>query len=198
MEAMEMAVADVVERTQRLTWEQFVQLPPSNTRQEIIDGEVYEMPAPTVRHQRTVGRLHHRIVTEIEARQKGYVILSPIDVVIQREPLRVRQPDLVFIRAERVESLEALESAPRIEFAPDLVVEVLSPADELEALNSKLADYHQLGVQEVWLVGLPLHQVLVLVRTEAGWQSQSFVGDEPIRSTVIPDLTLTPNQVLKG
>lgn len=192
-----MAVADVAERTQRLTWEQFVQLPPSNTRQEIIDGEVHEMPAPTVRHQRTIFRLGRLLGQLLEDYAQGYVIPSPVDVVIQREPLRVRQPDLVFVRAERVESLEALESAPRIEFAPDLVVEVLSPADELEALNSKLEDYHRLGVQEVWLVGLPSHQVSVLVRVEAGWQSHSFVGDEPIRSTVIPDLTLTPNQILR-
>ncbi|GBC92004.1 hypothetical protein HRbin15_00465 [bacterium HR15] len=140
-----MAATDTIQQTRQVTWEQFVQLPPSNTRQEIIDGEVREWPAPTVRHQRTIGRLYQRIVNEMETHQKGYVVLSPIDVVIQRSPLRVRQPDLIFIRAERVKSLEDLESAPRIEFAPDLVVEVLSPSDELADLNSKLDDYHALG-----------------------------------------------------
>lgn len=193
-----MAATDTIQQTRQLTWEQFVQLPPSNTRQEIIDGEVHEMPAPTVHHQRTIGRLHQRIVSEIEAHQKGYVVLSPIDVVIQRSPLRVRQPDLIFIRAERVESLEALESAPRIEFAPDLVVEVLSPSDALEDLNSKLEDYHALGVQEVWLIGLPSNQISVLSRTETGWQWRSFAEAEPIQSTVLPDLPLTPRQVLRG
>ena len=193
-----MAATDTIQQTQRLTWEQFVQLPPANTRQEIIDGEVHEMPAPTVRHQRTIFRLGRTLGHFLEDRARGYVIPSPIDVVIQRNPLRVRQPDLIFIRAERVESLEELESALRIEFAPDLVVEVLSPSDELADINSKLDDYHALGVQEVWLVGLPTNHISVLVRTETGWQWHSFAEAEPIQSAVLPDLLLTPHQVLKG
>ena len=111
-------------------------------------------------------------------------------------PLRVRQPDLIFIRAERVKSLEDLESAPRIEFAPDLVVEVLSPSDELADLNSKLDDYHALGVPEVWLVGLPSNHISVLSRTETGWHWRSFAEAEPIQSTVLPDLSLTPSSVI--
>jgi len=193
-----MAVASSVGQKQRLRWEQFIQQPPSTTRQEIIDGEIYEMPAPTVRHQRLLLRLARAFGQLLEDRALGYVIPAPVDLVIQREPLRVRQPDLMFIRAERVESLDALENEPRIEFAPDLIIEVLSPADDLESLNSKLADYHALGVPEVWLVGLPAHQISVLTRTDAGWQWHSFTGDEAIHSTIVPNLALTPKQVLGG
>jgi Uma2 family endonuclease len=75
------------------------------------------------------------------------------------------------------------QNQPRIEVAPELMIEVLSPADTASEWLEKLRDYHQIGVQKVWAVDPQSASVEVLRWSEAGWQSVGvFTGDQPIRS----------------
>jgi Uma2 family endonuclease len=67
--------------------------------------------------------------------------------VICKEPVTVRVPDIaVFIRSNVVEQDGYIHSAP------ELVVEVLSPANTRSERASKLQGYESLGVPEVWVV----------------------------------------------
>lgn len=47
------------------------------------------------------------------------------------------------------------------QFAPDLVVEVVSPNDFWEKVEAKIADYFAAGVREVWVVSHNLRKVNV-------------------------------------
>ena len=60
----------------------------------------------------------------------GVVLVAPIDLIIQRSPLRIRQPDILYLSAERtgVKGRAELKGLPALEMSPDLVVEILPPA----------------------------------------------------------------------
>ena len=87
-------------QTQRLTYKEYLKLPEMRARYDIVDGELVRSPSPTTRHQqllRKVFLILHQFVTE---HQLGEVLFAPLDVLIQRQPLRTRQPDFLFVSNE--------------------------------------------------------------------------------------------------
>ncbi|MCS6829129.1 MAG: Uma2 family endonuclease [Armatimonadota bacterium] len=182
----------------RLTWEQYLRTPESMERVEIEDGQVKPMASPTGRHQMVLGNLHLLLAGHPAVRARGTVLIAPFDVVIARRPLRVRQPDLLFVSHQRVPAGE-LVNAQRLEAAPDMVVEILSPSDTFAHLARKLGDYHRLGVQEARLLDVEQSQVFVLSREERGWHWQGpFVSEQKIPSTVLPEVSLTAKAIFEG
>ena len=116
---------------------------------------------------------------------------APLDIVIQREPLRSRQPDLLFVSNERADIL-----GQTIEGAPDLVAEILSPSNTRSDIESKLSDYGHLGVDECWLVSPEGRTVEVLQLEEGAWKRLFIrgLGDE-VESAVLPGLALSVSQL---
>ncbi|GIV08557.1 MAG: hypothetical protein KatS3mg019_0648 [Fimbriimonadales bacterium] len=191
-----MAAAAQTLKQKEISWDDYLNL--TLTRYEIVDGEVIEMPTPTLKHQDTVGKLLATLNQHTKAKSLGKVFPAPYDFVIRRQPLRTRQSDLFYISYQRVGDLNALMEQPRLEIPPDLVIEVLSPSDTYSAWRDKLHDYHALGVPEVWVVDPETHEVEVLVREERSYRSLGwFTGDEPIPSKVLPELPLTPRAIFE-
>ncbi len=191
-----MAVAKPLDK-QRLTWEQYRQLPESMQRQEIVEGEVIAFPGPTAEYQLVLGRLYRLLFEKVEhLTQLGVALIAPFDVVIQTEPLKIRQPDLLFVSWERLGTPESLLATNRLEVPPDLVVEVVAPNEAFAYLMEKLDDHYRIGVREAWLVMLNPPQVMVLLRGEQGWDWQKPVkGDEAIPSRIFSNLALAPAQI---
>lgn len=180
--------------TRRLSWEEYLLL--DKERYEIIDGEVREMATPTLRHQNVLSELLTALRSFAKQNQAGMVYPAPYDVVIQRSPLRTRQPDLFFFSRQQLLQAPHLLSEPRTEIAPELVIEVLSPSDSVSVWRDKLHDYHQVGVREVWAVDLENEEIEVLVRESWGYRALGwFRGETPIISQVLPQLTLTPKDL---
>jgi Uma2 family endonuclease len=65
------------------------------------------------------------------------------------DPDTVRGPDMAFIRTERLPDPEPVGFP---DFAPDLVVEVLSPGDRPGAVLAKVADWLSAGTRLVWVL----------------------------------------------
>jgi Uma2 family endonuclease len=87
----------------------------------------------------------------------------------------------------------------RLEFAPDLVIEVFSPSDSLSELLKKLNDYHRIGVKEVWLVNPLTRTVEVLARQEDDWELVGvFKETETVQSRVLSELNLPVAQIFEG
>jgi Uma2 family endonuclease len=87
-----------------------------------------------------------------------------LDVVIHQTPLRTRQPDLLFLSAERsgILGAEQLQGLALLAHAPDLAIEILSPANTRRELDEKLRDYQSIGVSECWIVSPEAHTVEVM------------------------------------
>jgi Uma2 family endonuclease len=193
-----MAITTAQPTTGRLVvdWEGYLNLPDDLTHYEIIDGEVIPLASPTIKHQIVSRELFRRLDTQITAKRLGEILYVPLDFVIRRAPVRTRQPDLFFLSRERLHDWAHLQEQPRLEFAPDLVIEILSPSDTYTYWSEKLQDYFTLGVPEVWLVDVDKRAIEVQVREANGYRSLGwFAGEQMVPSQVLAGLELKPAEV---
>jgi len=180
-------------QTGQLTYEEYLKTPEIKARYDIVDGVMTMAPAPTVTHQRILRQLMRILDQFVSQQQLGEVLFAPADVIIQREPLRTRQPDLLFVSNERASIL-----GDQVEGAPDLVVEILSPSNTRSDLEAKLSDYATLGVSECWLVSPEARSVEILGLTEGSWVRLGISGlGEHVQSRVLPELDLAVVQLFE-
>jgi Uma2 family endonuclease len=97
----------------------------------------------------------------------------------------VVQPDVLYLSAERRE-----RAGERIEGAPDLVVEVLSPATVQRDRGEKLQLYAASGIREYWLVDPEARQIEFLVARDGRFQVAPAV-DGVYRSESLPEIEWT-------
>ena len=138
-------------------------------------------PAPTLRHQRVVGQVF-RFLLDFADRSGGRAFVSPVDVVLADHS--IVQPDVIYVSRERAGILRQ-----RVEGAPDLVVEILSPATARRDLGEKLRLYAEFGVAEYWIIDPILETFEFLENTPAGFRVRLPEG-AAYRSAAIPGLEL--------
>jgi Uma2 family endonuclease len=136
-----------------LTWEAYLAEGEFNRRYAILDGVREEEISCTNRRRQEICM---NILERFRAYQRttghGRTLIAPFDVLITKRPLRIRQPDLLFISQERLLEQADSEIASTLTVAPELVVEVLSESDTRRVRLSKIEDYRRIGGQECWLV----------------------------------------------
>ena len=126
-------------------------------RLELIKGHIFKMsPAPNLEHQRASSRLHGYLFQFLHGKT-CQIFSAPFDVRLydkkKRNPkkddlhiLTVVQPDIcVVCDAKKLDRRGCLG-------APDLVIEILSPATAQKDLNEKYFLYEENGVREYWIV----------------------------------------------
>lgn len=176
------------------TYDDYARLPDNGMRYEVLEGDLHMSPAPQIRHQQIIGELYMRIRNFLEKRPLGKVFLSPIDVrlqVVGRES--TVQPDLVYIRNERVATLT---EEMYINGAPDLVIEVLSPNRESYDRRDKFRVYAGAGISEYWIVDPHACTVEVnVLRGEAYAPGAVFAGKAAIRSEALPELAIVTAEI---
>ena len=140
-----------------ITYEEWLKLPEAEGVEEVVQGEIRKMPPNKILHADTVENLADLLKAQLD-RKTVQVRVSVFGLVIQRDPLTTRVPDIaVFIRKNVVEQDGYIHSAP------ELVVEVLSPANTRAERSEKLKDYESLGVPEVWVVSPEAQTVEVML-----------------------------------
>ncbi len=175
-------------QTQTLTFDAYLALPEIKQRYEVIDGElIYMSPAPTPDHQILLRNLFRRLDRFVSEHNLGEVLFTPLDVLIRRAPLKTRQPDILFVSQART----GIIGRQLIEEGPDVVVEILSPANTRSELEEKLGDYWRIQVKECWLVSPEGMTIEVLRHGDRGYERTGLfgVGDE-IRSEALPTFRL--------
>jgi len=71
----------------------------------------------------------------------------------------IRSPDVSWITKERWENLTSEERAKFPPLAPDFVLELMSPSDNLKDTQNKLQEYLETGVRLGWLINPKTRQV---------------------------------------
>lgn len=136
-------------RTKRdlLTYDDYVTFPDQDgIRKEIIEGELFMSPAPSIKHQLILKRLSLLLDQFVQQQSLGEVLFAPCDVIFSN--INIMQPDILYISNENLEILTALN----IKGAPDLIIEILSPSSiENDRIYKKLV-YERFGVKEYWIV----------------------------------------------
>jgi Uma2 family endonuclease len=154
---------------------------PDEPRCELLYGRLLVMNAPTLRHQRLVGALY-RLLAAFADRAGGETFVSPVDVDLADHS--IVQPDVVYVAPRHSSVLTT-----RVEGAPELVVEILSPSTARRDVGEKLRLYAEAGVLEYWIVDPVLETFEFLERT--GEEFRVRVPDGAIyRSAIIDGLEL--------
>jgi Uma2 family endonuclease len=141
----------------RFTYQDLLSLPETpRLRHEILDGELFVTAAqPRVNHQRVARDLLGAMHALVRDHGLGEVV-GPVTVHVHDE--MVFEPDLVFVRAER---MHIVDPEGAIHGVPDLVVEILSPSTRACDRNLKRKHYLVSGVPEIWLVDIDARAVEV-------------------------------------
>ncbi len=187
-------------KSQQLTFEAYLALPEMEQRYEIVDGVLIIPPASTPAHQWFLKRIFSRLDNFVEEKELGVVLFAPVDLLIQREPLRTRQPDILYLSAERtgVRGLTELQGLQFLEIPPDLVVEVLSPSNTRRDVEDKLEDYRNLGVLECWLVSPEAETFEVVSLSAEETRVMDVLGiDGSLQSQVVEDFILQIREVFR-
>jgi Uma2 family endonuclease len=125
-------------------------------RYELIYGEAYAMSAPNTYHQLIQMELSKQIATYLTGKPCK-VIPAPFDVRLfyaeDGSDDTVVQPDITIICDKKKIGPEGGRGAP------DLVVEILSPANTAIEMERKFQLYREAGVREYWVLD-PEHKTL--------------------------------------
>jgi Uma2 family endonuclease len=147
--------------TERLvTAEEFAKIPNDEWHYELVEGRVVKVSPPGSRHGVLVNHIGALLLEHVRAHDLGVVMASG-GFCIARGPDTVREPDVAFVRRDRVP-----ESGIPDGYWPgpaDLVIEIRSPGDRKGEIETKVADYLARGVRLVWVVD-PKKQTIVAYR----------------------------------
>jgi Uma2 family endonuclease len=164
-----------------LTYEEWLKLPEAEGVEEVVNGEIRKMPPSKILHADTVENLADLLRAQVD-RKTVQVRVSTFGLVIRRDPLISRVPDIaVFVRRNVVEQDGYIHSAP------ELVVEVLSPANTRSERADKLKDYASLGVPEVWVVSPEAQTVEILLLGDSELRTTALLRQGEIKPTRFPE-----------
>jgi Uma2 family endonuclease len=128
---------------------------------EWIDGQVVEKPPLGAEAGIVNVNLLRRVADHVAANNLGFVFTPDVGYQIPvGSSRRVRKPDLSFVAQGRFPD----NRVPRgnIRIAPDLAVEVISPNDNAEEIEQRIADFLSVGVRVFWIVYPATRSVWVL------------------------------------
>lgn len=174
------------------SYEDLATLPDDGRRREIIEGELYEMPAPSWVHALVIVNLLAAWLHVIRA-AGGIVVTGPVDVFFPgATPV---EPDVVVL----LPGFTAKPSTRGLEGPPDLVVEVLSPSNRGHDLLTKRALYARAGVREYWVVDPEARSVDVLQLEGEGYRTaQRASGDDVARSLLLAEAAIALPDLFAG
>ncbi|MDH7577634.1 MAG: Uma2 family endonuclease [Bacillota bacterium] len=177
---MSMPLTGLGERETACTYEDYRRLP-EGAPYQLIGGELVLTPAPGTYHQVVSMRLGVQMVNFVTAGQRGITLFAPVDVYLGEH--ETYQPDLVFIARDRLEIIEP----ERINGAPDLVAEILSPSTAYYDLRKKYKVYEKSGVKEYWIVDPVEKSVQVFVLRDGRFVLDQEVGKDGVACSRLLD-----------
>lgn len=127
---------------------------------QLINGEVVIGMPSIPKHQRIVREILV-MLTVLARKIGGEAYASPIELYLDEH--NVYEPDVLYMSPDS----KCKVKAKRLEGAPELVVEVLSPSTAKYDKRDKYAGYEQHGVQEYWIVD-PVHDLIDVWTLDGG------------------------------
>jgi Uma2 family endonuclease len=160
---------------------------------QLINYELIMSPSPVPLHQLIAARIVQLITNYLDNKNdEGFLVSAPMDVKFDEG--NVLQPDILYIAAERKEEIVK----DRIEGAPDLIIEILSPSNAYYDLRQKKDIYEKYGVKE-YIIMDPIAQNADLYILKDGVYSlyQKALKSEKLISVILPGLSFDLNRLFR-
>lgn len=155
---------------------------PEGVRAELIDGELWDLAAPSRVHQEIVLKTSRRLDAHIEEHGGSCKVYpAPFAVNLFANDSTFVEPDISVVCDSSKLSDRGCEGAP------DLVVEVVSPSSTGMDYISKPALYKEAGVRECWVCDPLKRRTFVFDFAEDGDAAPMVCPfSEEVESTVLP------------
>jgi Uma2 family endonuclease len=158
---------------------EFLSLPETSERVELVDGEVIVSPSPSYRHQEVLSRVVVALRRWAEIQTDPVTVgLAPLDVRFASG--RILQPDAFVLFA----ALATDHEGP-IDRVPELCVEILSGNRAYDRLTKRFI-YAEAGVAELWTV----EPTGIVERWSGPALSQSELLTDRLVSSLLPGFSL--------
>lgn len=170
-------------------------MPEDGNLYELIGGEIFMSCAPTITHQRVLLNLIAKFLLYLAQNPVGELLPGP-GVIFDDHNAVI--PDLVFVSNEQRWRLEGRD---RLTWAPNLVIEILSPGPENERrdLEVKAEMYSGFEVREYWVVN-PQNQTVRIGRAKiGGYETITLGADDEISSPrILPGFSLKVSAIFEA
>ena len=176
-------------KTRLVTYEEWLEMPQSEGREEVVDGEIVQMPPAKDLHMRVLEKLVRVFLRQLDEAQY-HVFFGSYGLVIRTNPLTCREPDVaVFERARLVEKDGYYHSAPQ------LAIEILSPSETRRMTAEKLRDYESIGTPEAWVLSPEGATVEVLQLVDGRLRTTSVLTEGILKSREFPHVQVDIAQI---
>ncbi|MFQ5855913.1 MAG: Uma2 family endonuclease [Anaerolineae bacterium] len=170
----------------KVSYEEFFEWAPDSRIAEWVDGEIIMPSPPRFGHQDISDFLTAVLRIYTQAFELGQVISAPFQVK-PGAGLPGREPDILFVAAPH----ELEQDTPRLERAPDVAIEIVSPGTIGTDREEKYLEYAAVGVREYWLLNGLEYTAEFYRLNAAGVYDSVFAGGAGVyRSEVIDGFAL--------
>ncbi|MFM7887621.1 MAG: Uma2 family endonuclease [Pseudanabaena sp.] len=171
----------------------------SDTKYELVDGELVAMSLGTGLHGETIDRTYQAINAEINRTAQPWIVWQgqigvrcPRGIGLDT----VRIPDVVVMQRNDWQALQEREAVIDFDLsAPLLVIEVIGPSTKTVDYRAKRTEYAARDIPEYWIVDPLEAKVSVLINSDGWYDVTEFYGDELIISPTFPELQLNPQTI---
>jgi Uma2 family endonuclease len=168
-----------------VTYEEWLRMPEvTDAIEEVVNGEIRIMPPAKVLHAWIVALLNGILISQFD-RKRVIVFTGSFGIIIRKAPLTSRIPDLAVFEVATL-----IQKDGYIHSAPQLLVEVLSPANTRREREEKLADYASIGVPEVWVISPEARTVEVLYLEDGHLRSTHTLATGTLTPKLFPTVTV--------
>ena len=168
-----------------VTYEEWLRMPEvTDAIEEVVNGEIRVMPPAKLKHAMIVERIHSALKSQLDT-SRIYVFTGSFGLIIRKAPLTSRIPDVAVF-----ELATLIEQDGYIHSAPQLLVEVLSPANTRRERGEKLADYASIGVPEVWVVSPEARTVEVLYSEDGYLRRAQILASGILTPKLFPNVSV--------
>lgn len=167
------------------TWSEEAYLAlPSNHLLELNDGCLEVLPVPTYFHELIVEFLYDLLRSFVNQRGLGKVMRAPLPIRLWAG--QMREPDLLFLRPERLQQLAKVGNRAQPDGA-DLVMEVVSPGPQNRErdLDVKRLEYARAGIAEYWIIDPEQATITVLTLQDDAYRIAGQYGQGQAASSVL-------------
>lgn len=163
---------------------------------EIIDGEVLQKSASGMLHQLVSQNIYYSIDTYLNQFNFGVTFSTGLTYLMFSDTKGLKNsfvPDISFIRLENI--LPMSDNSKPYPGIPDLAVEVISPSEDADDIQTKLRTYLEKGTEQVWLV-YPTTKELHQYRRDENPEIRNYRGSQTLDlADLFPGFELTTDQI---
>ncbi|MFM7406850.1 MAG: Uma2 family endonuclease [Cuspidothrix sp.] len=186
----------MIQLKNKLTLEEFLSLPESETIYEFINGEAIPkyknaQISPKFFHSSTTGSLF--ILLSNWAQEKGRVVIEWSVKLTKNQQDWIPVPDLTYVSYNRL-PIDWIKDEP-CPVIPELVIEIISPGQTFGDMIEKATYYLQAGIPLVWIIDT-ISQTIIFFTSSS--LPITYRNEEIINHDLLPGLQITPHHIFKN